>query len=131
MHEFAPLVLLGRVFTSQGKIQKAKDYFLNALELMKEFAGRTDMLPYCLEGVCALPGMPVDKIARLLGKTEAFREITSFVIPISEQPLVDSIVQRLQSQLGKEIIDSTRAAGAILTNEQAIQEAIEVLNVID
>ena len=130
-YEFAPLVFLGRVFTSQGNIQKAKGYFLNALELMKEVAGWTDMLPYCLEGICALPGMPLDKIARLLGKTEAFREITSFVIPISEQPLVDPIVQRLQSQLGKEILDSARAAGEILTNEQAINEAIVVLNVID
>jgi len=130
-HEFAPLVFLGRVFTSQGNIQKAKDYFLNALVLMKEPAGWTDMLPYCLEGVCALPGMPLDKIARLLGKTEAFREMTSFVIPSSEQPLIDPIVQRLQSQVGRQIFNSAHAAGAMLTDEQAIDEAIEVLNAIE
>jgi hypothetical protein len=57
--------------------------------------------------------------------------MTSFVIPISEKPLIDPIVQRLQSQLGREIFNSARTAGAMLTDEQAIDEAIEVLNAID
>jgi len=88
-------------------------------------------LARCLEGMCALRGIQPDKAARLLGKAEAIREKEAFVLPLSERPLIEPILERLQSQLGKEILDSARAAGAMLTDEQAIDEAIEALNPID
>jgi predicted ATPase/class 3 adenylate cyclase len=128
---FTPLVFLGRVFTSQGNIQKAKEYFLEGLGLMKKYSEGTYWLARCLEGMCALPGIQPDKAARLLGKAEAIREKEAFVLPLSEQPLIEPTLERLQSQLGKEILDSARAAGAMLTDEQAIDEAIDILNVID
>jgi tetratricopeptide (TPR) repeat protein len=128
---FMPLIFLGDVFVSQGNIQKAKEYFLEALGLMKKISEVTYWLARCLEGTCALPRVRPDKATRLLSKAEAIREKEAFVLSLSERPLIDPIVQRLQSQLGKEVFDSARAAGTMLTDEQAIEEAIDVLNAIE
>ena len=48
--------------------------------------------------------------ARLLGKAEAIRVKEVIVIPISERQLIDPIIERLHSGLGKETFDSARAA---------------------
>lgn len=124
---YVPLVFLGRVATSQGNIPQAKSSFLEALERMKTAPEWIYILAHCMEGVCALPDMPLDKAARLWGKAEAIRAREALVIPISERPLIDPIIEKLQLQLGKESLDSARAAGETLTYQQTIVEAIEVL----
>lgn len=70
---------------------------------MKKSPEWTYWLVHCLEGVCALPGIPPDIAARLLGKAEAIREKEAFIIPLSERPLIDPMLERLQSQLGKRV----------------------------
>jgi hypothetical protein len=66
-----------------------------------------------------------------MGRAEAIREKNGYVLPIAERHLVDPILQKLQSQLGKEAFDSARAAGAMLTGEQAINDAIEIIQIIE
>ena len=129
-NSYAPLIFLGRVFTSQGNIHKAAGCFREALELLKKIPEDTYLLAHCLEGICALPGIPIDRAAALLSKAETIREMEGFVLPISERPLVDPINERLQTQLGNDTFDSARAAGASLTYQQAVEEAIEVLQVM-
>lgn len=129
-YAYVPLVFLGRVNTSQGNIQKAKILLFEALESMKKSPDWNYMSTYCLEAVCGIPGVSPDQAARILGKAEAIREKEGFVIPISERHLVDPIFERLQLQLGKESFDSARAIGAGLSLEQAVDDAIEVLQSI-
>jgi tetratricopeptide (TPR) repeat protein len=128
---YMPLVFLGRVITSQGNIQKAKISLFEALESLKKSPDWNYMGAYCLEAVCAIPGLSPDQAARILGKAEAIRGKEAFVIPISERHLVEPIYERLQSQLGKDAFDSARAAGAALSLEQAVDKAIEVLQGIE
>ena len=125
-----PLIFLGRVVTSLGNTQKAKILLFEALELLKKLEWNY-LLAYCLEAVCAISAIPSNQAARLLGKAEAIRAKEAIVIPISERHLVDPIIERLQSQLGKEAFDSARAAGGALTFQQAIDDAIEVLQIIE
>jgi tetratricopeptide (TPR) repeat protein len=127
---YVPLVFLGRVATSQGNIQKAKIFLLEALETLKK-SDWNYLLAYCLEAVCAIPGLSPDPAAILFGKAQAIREKEAFVIPISERHLVESTVEKLQSALGKDAFDSARAAGAILTFEQAVDAADEALHTIE
>jgi len=128
---YLPLVFLGRVVRSQGNLQKAKILLFEALEAFKKSPDWNYLAVYCLEAVCAIPILPPDQAARILGKAEAIREKEAFVIPISERHLVEPIFERLRSQLGKESFDSARAAGAVLPLEQAVDEAIEVLQGIE
>ena len=125
-----PMLTLGRIAASHGNIKKAKGLFLEALELLK-LQEWTYWLAQCLEGVCALPIIPLDNAATLLGKAEAIRQKEAFVIPTSERLLVDPIVEKLQSQLGKEACDSARAVGMTLSSQQASDEAIQTLQLIE
>lgn len=118
-----PMVLLGRIAISQSDLSTAKDMFREALNLLK-----LREVPYwlaqCLEGVCALPQIQSEEAARLIGKAEAIREREAYVIPLPERPLLEPILERLELQLGKDVFDSARAAGASLTYQQVIDEAI-------
>jgi tetratricopeptide (TPR) repeat protein len=127
-----PMALLGRIAVSQADVSRAKDLFREALKLLKlrEVTYFAYWLAQCLEGVCALPQIPNEKAARLLGKTEAIREQEAYVIPLPERPLIDPILERLEFQLGKAVFNSARAAGASLTYQQAIDEAMKVLQSI-
>lgn len=125
-----PMTLLGRIAISQADVSNANDLFREALKLLK-LREISYWLVQCLEGVCALPQIQNEKAARLIGKAQAIREQEVYVIPLSERPLIDPILERLQSQLGKDVFDSTRAVGALLTYQQAIDEAMEVLQSIE
>ena len=124
-----PMVLLGRIAISQLNVSRAKDLFREALHLLK-LREINFWLAQCLEGMCALPQIQDEEAARFLGKAETIREQEGYVIPLSERPLIDTILERLQLQLGKDVFDSTRAAGASLTYQQAIDEAMKVLQSI-
>lgn len=124
-----PLTLLGRIAVSRADVSRARDFFREALELLKS-PEITYWLAQCLEGVCALPLIQSEKAARLMGKAEAIREQEAYVVPLSERPLIDPILERLQSQLGNAVFDSARASGASLTYRQAIDEALELLQSI-
>jgi tetratricopeptide (TPR) repeat protein len=124
-----PMVLLGRIAISRADVSKAKEMFREALELLR-LREVAYWLTQCLEGVCALPQMQYEKAARLLGKAESIREQEAYAVPLSERPLVDPLLRRLQSQLGKEVFDSARTVGASLTYLQAIDEAMKVLQTI-
>jgi hypothetical protein len=126
-----PLFALGRIAVSGGDIHAAKSFFLEALEASKKSLDSPYFLAYCLEAVCAIPTFPPDKSARLLGRAEAIREKKGYVLPISERHLVDPIIEKLRSLLGNDGYDSERAAGMALTSGQAIDEAIEVLQIIE
>ena len=65
---YVPLVFLGLVVTSRGDIQKVKILLLEALESLKKTPDWTYMGVYCLEAVCAIPGVPPDHAAGILGK---------------------------------------------------------------
>lgn len=121
-----PMILLGRIAASQSDGSRARDLFREALKLLKS-QEVTYWLAHCLEGICALPQIQNEKAAMLLSKAETIREQEAFVIPLSERPLIDPILERLRSQLDKDIFDAARAAGASLTYQQAIDAAVEVL----
>jgi tetratricopeptide (TPR) repeat protein len=125
-----PLVSLGWIAVSQSDVSRAKVYFREALEFLKlrEFPY---WLARCLEGMCAIPQIQNKKAAKLFGKAEAIREQEVFVVPLSERHLMDPIPERLQSQLGEDVFDSARAAGGLLTYQQAVDEAMEVLQSIE
>ena len=124
-----PLVALGWIAVSQSEVSRAIDYFREALELLK-LAEFPFWLARCLEGMCAIPHIQSEQAARFVGKVEAIREQEVFVVPPSERPLIDPILERLRSQLGEDVFDSARAAGALLTYRQAVDEAMEVLQSI-
>ena len=124
-----PMVLLGRIAISRADVSRAKDMFREALELLK-LREVSYWLTQCLEGVCALPQLQNEIAARLLGKAEAIREQEAFAVPLSERPLLDPLLKRIQSQLGKDVFDSARTVGATLTYLQAIDEAMKVLQTI-
>jgi predicted ATPase/class 3 adenylate cyclase len=130
MPMLAPIAL-GRIALLQGDIHKARGLFLEALEASRKYPDSTSWLLSCLEGVCAIPGIPPDQATRLLGKAEAMRDNDALAIPISERHLVEPIVERLQSQLGKEAFDSLRTAGRSLTFPKAVEEAIVVLQRVE
>jgi predicted ATPase/class 3 adenylate cyclase len=125
-----PTFALGRIAVSQGDMLKAKSYFLEALEAFKKSLESPGFLVYCLEAVCTIPTLPPDQAARIFGQAKAIREKKGYAVPISEQQLIDPIVKKLRSQLGKEAFDSAQAAGMAITSEQAIDEAIEALQII-
>jgi predicted ATPase/class 3 adenylate cyclase len=126
-----PTFALGRIAISYGDIHKAKGFLLDALDAHKKSPDSAYFLVYCLEAVCAIPDIPPDKTARIMGSAEAIREQKGYVIPIAERHLIDPVLERLQSQLGKKAFDSERAAGMTLTIQQAIDDAIEALQIID
>jgi predicted ATPase/class 3 adenylate cyclase len=122
-----PATAIGLIAISQGNIQKAKGLLLEALEAFKKSLDSPFYLAYCLEAVCATPGIPPATAARLLGRVEAFREQTGFILATSERPLVDPIGKRLLLELGNEAFDSARHAGSLLTIPQTIDTAIAAL----
>jgi predicted ATPase len=122
-----PAFVLGRIAASQENLKKAKGFLLSALEAHKKLPDSPYYLAYCLEAVCAIPGLPPHTTARLLGSAEGIREQKGFVLGISERPLVDPILERLQAQLGKEALASELLAGRTLTIVQAIDTALEAL----
>jgi predicted ATPase/class 3 adenylate cyclase len=126
-----PMFALGRIAIVHGDIHKAKGFLIEALDLHKKVLDSLYYLAYCLEATCAIPSLPPDKTARLLGKAEALREQKGYILPIAERHLVDPIIERLQSLLGKEAFDSARIEGKALTIEQVINDAIEVLQIIE
>jgi predicted ATPase len=120
------LLALGQIATSRGDDREARGFLLEAFDSLDPKMDPV-MLAEFLEGVCALPSLTPEGSARLLGKAGAIREAQGFVIPPSEQHLVNPVVERLQAQLSSEAYESARAAGAALTNEEAVQDAIEAL----
>jgi tetratricopeptide (TPR) repeat protein len=126
-----PLLALGSISVSRSEILQAKGFLLGALEALKVSPDWTYWLAYSLEAVCAIPSIPPNKAARLLGKAAAIREKEVFVIPISEQHLVEPIIEKIQSQLGKEAFHSEQATGMELTFQQAVEAAIEVLQSLE
>jgi len=128
---FRPVFALGRIAVSQGELHKGKGYLLEALEAHKKSPDSPYFLAYCLEAVCAFPGLAPEPAARLLGFTETIREQKGFVLGLSERALVDPILERLEAQLGKEAMESARAAGMALTTMQAIEAAIAALQIIE
>ncbi len=124
-----PMVLLGRIAISQADIPRAKYMFREALKLLK-LREVAYWLAQCLEGVCTMPQIQHEKAARLVGKAEAIREQESYVIPLSERHLIDPILEKLQLQLGIDVFNSARVAGASLTYQQAIDEAMKMLQSI-
>jgi predicted ATPase/DNA-binding XRE family transcriptional regulator len=125
-----PMVALGRIAISQSDLSRAIDFFRESLELLK-LQEVNEWLARCLEGMCAISQIRNEKAARFVGKAEAIREQEAIVLPLSERPLIDPILERLRSQLGEDVFDSARAAGASLTYQQAIDEALEVLQSIE
>jgi predicted ATPase/class 3 adenylate cyclase len=120
------LLALGQIAARRGDYEEARGLILQALEA---WDSRTDPvgLAIYLEAVCALPALPSERSARLMGKAQAIREKEGFVVPASERFLVDPVVERLQAQLTREAYASARAAGAALSHKAAIRDAIEAL----
>jgi hypothetical protein len=125
-----PAFALGRIAVMEGDVPKATGFFLEALHAHKKSPDSPYFLAYCLEAVCAIPGISPGQAARLLGTADAIREKRGFIIPGAEQYLIDAIIETLQSQLGKEVFDSARAAGKAASAQQAIDDAIGALQVI-
>jgi tetratricopeptide (TPR) repeat protein len=125
-----PAFALGRIAVMEGDVPKARGLFLEALQAHKKSPDSPYFLAYCLEAVCAIPGISPGQAARLLGTADAIREKRGFITPGAERPLIDAIIETLQSQLGKAVFDSARAAGKAVSARQAIDDAIDALQVI-
>jgi predicted ATPase len=122
----ASLTKLGYIFASRGDLHKANDQLREAFELLRsqEISYR---LAHGLEMACTLPRLSLETAARFMGKAKAIREQDGYVLPISEQQLVNPILEKALSQLGKEAFDAACVAGAGLTYQQVIDEAIAAL----
>ena len=120
--------VLGRIAILHGELHNAKLFLLEALDALKKSPDSLYFLAYCLEAVCAFPGIASGRAAKLLGRAEAIREKNGYFLPVAERHLVDPVGEKLQAELGKEAFNSALAAGKALTCEQAIDEAIESLN---
>jgi hypothetical protein len=125
-----PAFALGRLAATDGDVQRAKVYYLEALYAHKKSPDSPYFLAYCLEAVCAIPGISPGRAARLLGTADGLRETRGFITPGAEQPLIDAIIESLQSQLGKEVFESARTAGKMVSVQQAIDAAIDALQAV-
>jgi predicted ATPase/class 3 adenylate cyclase len=125
----ASSIKVGYIVASIGDLRKAKDSFQEAFEMLHSQES-TYQLAHGLEMVSSLPGLSFETAARMLGKANAIREQDGFVLPLSEQQLVRPLIEELRSRLGKDAFASTYGAGARLTYQQVIDEAIEALHSI-
>ena len=126
-----PTLGLGRSAVDRGELSAAKSYFMEAMETHKRSPGSTYFLAYTLEALCAVPNLAPATAARFMGRAEAIREKQGYMLGPSERKLVDPVVENLISQLGKDEFDSERAAGVALTSGQAVDNAIEALQILE
>jgi len=96
----------------------------------KRLSGSPYYLAYTLEAICAVPGISPATATRFMGRANAIREKKGYMLGPSERKLVDPLVEQLRARLGEDGYEAERAAGAALTNAQAVDEAIAAVQMI-
>jgi hypothetical protein len=87
----------------------------------------TYWLAKCLEGISGLSALSPETATRLLGCAETLYEEMDFVIPPSERPRHDALVEKARTQLDEEKFNTLWADGKAMTYEQAIAYALGCL----
>ena len=125
---FSPFTLIaqGLVMLAQGNEKRASEIFIESLELLKSIED-TYWLAKCLEGISGLSALSPETIACLLGCAEAFYKEMAFMIPPSERPRHDALVETARSQLNEQNFDTLWEQGKAMTYQQAIAYALECL----
>ena len=75
-----------------------------------------------------MPILSPGDVSRLLGTAEAMREEGVFVIPPSERPMHEVLIEKVRTQLGEEEFKAAWAEGKAMTYEQAVEYATKCLN---
>jgi tetratricopeptide (TPR) repeat protein len=123
---YPTLIALGLVILAQGNEKDAGEMFAESLELLKSFEDGY-WLAKCLEGMSGLSALSPETAARLLSYAETFYEEMAFMIPPSERPRHDALVEKARKQLGEEKFNILWADGKAMTYKQAIAYALECL----
>jgi tetratricopeptide (TPR) repeat protein len=117
---------LGLVALARGNEKHACEMFTEALEWLKSFEDG-NWLAKCLEGMSGLSALPPETGTYLLGCAEAIYEEMDFMIPPSEHPRHDALVEKVRSQLDEQNFNTLWGKGKALTYQQAIVYALECL----
>jgi predicted ATPase/DNA-binding XRE family transcriptional regulator len=123
---YSTLTALGLVKLAQGDENHAGEMFAESLELLKSFEDGY-WLAKCLEGISGLSALSPETATRLLGCAETLYEEMDFVIPPSERPRHDALVEKARTQLDEEKFNTLWADGKAMTYEQAIAYALGCL----
>jgi tetratricopeptide (TPR) repeat protein len=117
----------GWIRLAQGDFPKARVWFSEGLDSLKNKPGSTYLLVYFLEAVCALPDITPETAAGLLGHAQLIREREAFAIPSSERRLVAPLFEALRARLDPLVYETALAAGKALPWEQVILEALTAI----
>ncbi|HEV2072350.1 MAG TPA: tetratricopeptide repeat protein [Thermomicrobiales bacterium] len=125
--EGSALAGLAEVARRRGIALEATDRFRQALTLMSELENK-DGVGYVLNAL-ALLSLETGRLApaaRLLGAAEKLRESLGIVPAPIERPELERANAALRADLGEDIYAGAHAAGAALSLEKAIAEALAV-----
>jgi predicted ATPase/DNA-binding XRE family transcriptional regulator len=123
---YPTLTALGLVNLAQGNEKGAGEMFIESLKLLESFEDG-NWLAKCLEGMSGLSALSPETSTRLLGCAEAFYEEMAFMIPPSERPRHEALVEKARTQLGEEKFNTIWVDGKAMTYEQAIAYALNCL----
>ena len=119
------LTALGQVELAAGDAGRAEALLGESAELLKAI-GNPLFLPWCLEGLAGVAAArgQWEQAARLCGARDALSERLRFPLPPAHQAGYAHTIATSREALGEEAFEAARAAGAGLSPEQALAEAL-------
>ena len=127
LYFYPTLTALGLVNLAQGNEKHAGEMFAESLELLKSFEDGY-WSAKCLEGMSGLSTLSPETAARFLGYAEALYEEMDIMIPPSERPRYDALVEKARTRLDEGKFNTLWAYGKAMSYEHVIAYALEALN---
>jgi tetratricopeptide (TPR) repeat protein len=118
------LAEVGMAWMEQGDLEQAQHLLAESLRSSRDMGRPAGIALMGLSAVAAARGQP-RRAARLLGASEAVRPAGGPQLPPYLHALVDRAVAAARDALGAEAFESAPAEGAVLSQGQAIAEALE------
>jgi tetratricopeptide (TPR) repeat protein len=121
------LINLGHVAREQGDYARATALYAECLTLCRDIGGKS-IAAFCLEGLAAAlcAQEQPQRAARLFGAAAATRHQIGVPLTPIERPRHERLVAAVRAHLDPDTFAAAWAAGAALSLEQAIAEALSV-----
>ena len=116
---------IGRISLHQGRIEFARGYFVEALEIHREIADRR-LVAVSLERIASVDSTAGHhaRAARLWGFAERLRDTLGMPLQPAERSTQDELVANSRTSMGKERFEATWSEGRDMTMETAIELAL-------
>ncbi|MEA2595602.1 MAG: hypothetical protein QOF01_2071, partial [Thermomicrobiales bacterium] len=123
---------LGLVALAQADPRGAGSALATALALRAEL-GDLRGVAECLEGLAAIDDarLPAPARVRLLGGAAALRQVIGIPIYAVDRPRLERTLDLLRRRLDRDALATAFDGGRLLTSEQAVTEAAELVSAID